>query len=84
MQWESVAPCLLAGSIAAMSVIQSDAARAQSSHTAFTKQDLENHGVVSVSSLASQTPPVGIYVDDVYYPTALVTQLENFQGVEQT
>ena len=161
MKWESVAPCLLVGSIA-MSVIQSDAARAQSSPTlfaatgttdtdsragtdsradsgaleeilvtarkrsedlqrtpisitAFTKQDLENHGVVSVSSLAAQTPslsfqsspydsigsyigmrgqqatdivitqtpPVGIYVDDVYYPTTLATQLENFQGVEQ-
>ncbi len=156
MKWESVAPCLLVGGIAAMSVIQSDAARAESSPTllaatgtaatdsrvdsgaleeivvtarkrsedlqrtpisitAFTKQDLENHGVVSVSSLASQTPslsfqsspydpmgsfigmrgqqatdivitqtpPVGIYVDDVYYPTTLATQLENFQGVQQ-
>jgi iron complex outermembrane recepter protein len=162
MKWESVAPCLLVGSIVAMGVIQSDDARAQSSPTllaatgtagtdsradtdsrvgsgaleeivvtarkrsedlqrtpisitAFTKQDLENHGVVSVSSLASQTPslsfqsspydpvgsyigmrgqqatdivitqtpPVGIYVDDVYYPTTLATQLENFQGVEQ-
>ena len=35
MQWESVAPCLLVGSVAAMSVIQSDAARAQSSPTLF-------------------------------------------------
>src|SRR6202023_2681984 len=162
MKWESVAPCLLVGSVVAMGVIQSDDARAQSSPTllaaagtagtdsradtdsrvdsgaleeivvtarkraedlqrtpisitAFTKQDLENHGVVSVSSLASQTPslsfqsspydpigsyigmrgqqatdivitqtpPVGIYVDDVYYPTTLATQLENFQGVQQ-
>jgi hypothetical protein len=33
MKGESVAPCLLVGSIAAMSVIQSDAARAQSSPT---------------------------------------------------
>src|SRR5882724_5607398 len=156
MKWESVAPCLLAGSVALMGAVQSDAVRAQSSPTllaatgtaatdsradsgaleeivvtarkrsedlqrtpisitAFTKQDLENHGVVSVSSLASQTPslsfqsspydpigsyigmrgqqatdivitqtpPVGIYVDDVYYPTTLATQLENFQGVQQ-
>src|ERR1700688_933766 len=161
MKWESVAPCLLVGSIA-MGVIQSDDARAQSSPTllaatgtagtdsradtdsrvgsgaleeivvtarkrsedlqrtpisitAFTKQDLENHGVVSVSSLASQTPslsfqsspydpigsyigmrgqqatdivitqtpPVGIYVDDVYYPTTLPTHLKIFQGVAQ-
>ena len=33
MKWESVAPCLLVGGIAAMSVIQSDAARAESSPT---------------------------------------------------
>src|SRR5882757_2186605 len=83
--------------------------------TAFTQQELENHGIVSVQTLAgqtpslsfqsspydsvgsyigmrgqqatdiviTQTPPVGIYVDEVYYPTTLATQLENFQGVEQ-
>jgi len=83
--------------------------------TAFTQQELENHGIVSVQTLAgqtpslsfqsspydsvgsyigmrgqqatdiviTQTPPVGIYVDEVYYPTTLATQLENFQGVQQ-
>jgi iron complex outermembrane receptor protein len=83
--------------------------------TAFTRDDLENHGMVSVQNLAAQTPslsfqsspydpvgsfigmrgqqstdivitqtpPVGIYVDEVYYPTTLATQLENFQGVQQ-
>jgi len=83
--------------------------------TAFTRDDLENHGIVAIQNLAAQTPslsfqsspydsvgsfigmrgqqatdivitqtpPVGIYVDDVYYPTTLATQLENFQGVQQ-
>jgi iron complex outermembrane receptor protein len=83
--------------------------------TAFSRQELENHDIVSIQNLAAQTPslsfqqspydsygsyigmrgqqatdivitqtpPVGIYVDDVYYPTTLATQLENFQGVEQ-
>src|SRR5882757_7668394 len=83
--------------------------------TAFTRDDLTNHGIVAIQSLAAQTPslsfqsspydtvgsfigmrgqqstdivitqtpPVGIYVDDVYYPTTLATQLENFQGVQQ-
>src|SRR6266702_1833573 len=31
----------------------------------------------------TQTPPVGIYIDDVYYPNTLATSLENFEGVEQ-
>jgi iron complex outermembrane receptor protein len=156
MKWESVAPCLLAGSVTAMSILQPGAVQAQTSQvqlaantttdtdsqadtggleaivvtarkrsedlqrtpisiTAFTQQDLETHGVRSVLSLASQTPslsfqqspydavgsyigmrgqqatdivitqtpPVGIYVDDVYYSTTLATTLENFQGVEQ-
>jgi iron complex outermembrane receptor protein len=83
--------------------------------TAFTRDDLANHGIVAIQNLAAQTPslsfqsspydsvgsfigmrgqqatdivitqtpPVGIYVDDVYYPTTLATQLENFQGVQQ-
>ena len=83
--------------------------------TAFTRDDLENHGIVAIQNLAAQTPslsfqsspydtvgsyigmrgqqatdivitqtpPVGIYVDDVYYPTTLATQVENFQGVQQ-
>lgn len=31
----------------------------------------------------TQTPPVGIYVDGVYYPTSLGTSLNNFEGVSQ-
>jgi len=31
----------------------------------------------------TQTPPVGVYVDGVYYPTSLATALDNFEGVEQ-
>ena len=73
--------------------------------TAFTRDDLENHGIVAIQNLAAQTPslsfqsspydtvgsfigmrgqqstdivitqtpPVGIYVDDVYYPRDLST-----------
>jgi iron complex outermembrane recepter protein len=83
--------------------------------TAFSQQDIENHSVRSLDSLAeqtpslsfqqspydtfgsyigirgqqatdvviTQTPPVGIYVDDVYYSNTLATQLENFEGVDQ-
>jgi iron complex outermembrane recepter protein len=40
-------------------------------------------GQQSTDVVITQTPPVGIYVDDVYYPTTLATQLENFQGVQQ-
>jgi len=40
-------------------------------------------GQQATDIVSTQTPPVGIYVDDVYYPTTLATQLENFQGVEQ-
>jgi iron complex outermembrane receptor protein len=40
-------------------------------------------GQQSTDMVITQTPPVGIYIDDVYYPTTLATQLENFQGVEQ-
>ena len=31
----------------------------------------------------TQTPPVGVYVDGVYYPTSLGTSLNNFEGVSQ-
>jgi len=31
----------------------------------------------------TQTPPVGMYVDGVYYPTSLLTDLDNFEGVQQ-
>jgi iron complex outermembrane receptor protein len=92
-----------------------DLQRTPVSITAFSQQDLENHSVRSLDSLAeqtpslsfqqspydtfgsyigirgqqstdiviTQTPPVGIYIDDVYYSNTLATQLENFEGVEQ-
>jgi iron complex outermembrane receptor protein len=31
----------------------------------------------------TQTPPVGMYVDGVYYPTSLLTDLDNFERVQQ-
>jgi iron complex outermembrane receptor protein len=40
-------------------------------------------GQQATDIVISQTPPVGIYVDDVYYPTTLATSLENFEGVQQ-
>lgn len=40
-------------------------------------------GQQATDVVITQTPPVGIYIDDVYYPTTLATQLENFQNVEQ-
>jgi iron complex outermembrane recepter protein len=40
-------------------------------------------GQQATETVITQTPPVGIYVDDVYYPNTLATSLENFEGVEQ-
>jgi iron complex outermembrane receptor protein len=33
--------------------------------------------------IITQTPPVGMYVDDVYYPNTLATSLENLEGIDQ-
>ena len=40
-------------------------------------------GQQATEIVITQTPPVGIYVDDVYYPNTLATSLANFEGVEQ-
>jgi iron complex outermembrane receptor protein len=40
-------------------------------------------GQQATEIVITQTPPVGIYVDDVYYPNTLATSLENFEAVEQ-
>jgi iron complex outermembrane receptor protein len=40
-------------------------------------------GQQATEIVITQTPPVGIYVDDVYYPNTLATSLGNFEGVEQ-
>jgi iron complex outermembrane recepter protein len=40
-------------------------------------------GQQATEIVITQTPPVGIYVDDVYYPNTLATSLENFEGVDQ-
>src|ERR1700733_8174718 len=40
-------------------------------------------GQQATEIIITQTPPVGIYVDDVYYPNTLMTSLENFEGIDQ-
>jgi len=40
-------------------------------------------GQQATEIIITQTPPVGIYVDDVYYPNTLTTSLENFEGIDQ-
>jgi iron complex outermembrane recepter protein len=40
-------------------------------------------GQQATEVIITQTPPVGMYVDDVYYPNTLTTSLENLEGIEQ-
>jgi iron complex outermembrane recepter protein len=40
-------------------------------------------GQQATEIIITQTPPVGIYVDDVYYPNTLTTSLENLDGISQ-
>jgi iron complex outermembrane receptor protein len=40
-------------------------------------------GQQATEIIITQTPPVGIYVDDVYYPNTLTTSLENLEGIDQ-
>jgi iron complex outermembrane recepter protein len=40
-------------------------------------------GQQATEIIITQTPPVGMYVDDVYYPNTLTTSLENLEGIEQ-
>jgi iron complex outermembrane recepter protein len=40
-------------------------------------------GQQATEIIITQTPPVGIYVDDVYYPNTLSTSLENLEGIDQ-
>jgi iron complex outermembrane receptor protein len=40
-------------------------------------------GQQATEIIITQTPPVGVYVDDVYYPNTLMTSLENFEGIDQ-
>jgi len=67
MKWESVAPCLLVGSIVAMGAVQSDDARAQSSPTLLAATGTAGtdsrgrapiHGLTAVRWKKSSSPPV--------------------------
>jgi iron complex outermembrane receptor protein len=40
-------------------------------------------GQQATEVIITQTPPVGIYVDDVYFPNTLMTSIMNFEGVDQ-
>jgi iron complex outermembrane receptor protein len=40
-------------------------------------------GQQATEVIVTQTPPVGLYVDDVYYPNTLMTSLENLEGIDQ-
>jgi iron complex outermembrane receptor protein len=40
-------------------------------------------GQQATDIVITQTPPVGIYVDDVYYASTLTTNLNNFEGIQQ-
>ena len=40
-------------------------------------------GQQATEIIITQTPPVGMYVDDVYYPNTLTTSLENLEGISQ-
>jgi iron complex outermembrane recepter protein len=40
-------------------------------------------GQQATEIIITQTPPVGLYIDDVYYPNTLTTAVENLEGIEQ-